>query len=66
MRYRVYLRGPDDLHYVIVETDQRLDAADQLNAATSSADGPFVELGGQAFRAGRVVAVAREIDRGGA
>lgn len=63
MRHRVYLRGPDDLHYVLVETDEPIDPADRLNATASSADDAFVELGGQAFRVERVVAVAEEVDR---
>lgn len=66
MRHRVYLRGPDDLHHVLVETDEPIDSADRLNATMSSRDAAFVELGGQAFRAERVVAVAEEVDRGGA
>lgn len=63
MRHRVYLRGPDDLHYVLVESDEPIDSADRLNATASSAGDTFVELGGQTFRAERVVAVAEEVDR---
>jgi hypothetical protein len=60
--YRVYVRGPDDLHYLIVEADEPIDAADRLNGAASSTN-PFVELGGQTFRADEVVAVVEEVDR---
>lgn len=62
MRYRVYLRGPDDLHYVLVDAEEEIESTDSLNAKAASPDEAFVELGGQTFRTDRVVAVVEEID----
>lgn len=62
MRHRVYVRAPDDLHYLIVEAAEPIEATERLNEAESSTK-PFVELGGQAFRAEEVVAVVEEVDR---
>lgn len=62
MHYRVYVRGPDELHFVVVESEEAIEPADRLNQAASSAN-PFVELGGETFRADAVVAVAEEVDR---
>lgn len=62
MLYRVYLEGIEELHYVMVETEGGIDATEKLNRKVASAQEPFVELGGQAFRSDRVVAVAEEVD----